>query len=71
MLKLDAIKDSIQRILKQPKEITLVKLADRITNFQKPGSWTTKKTLNYYTDGLFIAYEPKGHYAYLGTRIAE
>lgn len=30
------MKDSLKRIKKQPKEISMVKMADRITNLQIP-----------------------------------
>ena len=49
------IRESIQRILKQPKEIWMVKLADRITNLNPPPSfWTTEKKTLYLEDSKFI-----------------
>ncbi|MDB4921218.1 HD domain-containing protein [Mucilaginibacter sp.] len=43
------ITDSIERIILQPKEIWMVKLADRISNLnQPPSTWDKKKIENYY-----------------------
>ena len=40
--------DSLKRIQQQPKEVWAVKLADRITNLQKPPqSWTQEKIIKY------------------------
>lgn len=42
------ISDSLARISKQPKEIWMVKLADRIVNLSRPPtSWSQKKITNY------------------------
>lgn len=40
--------DSLQRILKQPKEVWVVKMADRITNLQSPPSYWTLSKKKYY-----------------------
>jgi guanosine-3',5'-bis(diphosphate) 3'-pyrophosphohydrolase len=72
VLKSDKIKDSVQRILKQPKEIALVKLADRITNLQKPPStWSNEKILAYYKDAKYILQKLKGHNEYLDIRFID
>lgn len=40
------MKDSLERIRRQPKEIWMVKLADRITNLQPPPKhWTIEKVI--------------------------
>ncbi len=40
--------DSLRRILEQPREIGMVKLADRITNLQQPPRyWTVDKIMRY------------------------
>jgi len=47
--------DSIERIKKQPKEIWIVKLADRITNLQPPpSSWQSEKIVNYLKGSVNI-----------------
>lgn len=70
-LKEDRIKDSVQRLLKQPKEIALVKLADRITNLQPPPqTWSIEKSQKYYKEAEYIVEQLKGHHNYLDTRIA-
>lgn len=49
------LSDSIDRILKEPKEIWIVKMADRITNLQKPpDNWTTEKKINYQKEAKMI-----------------
>jgi len=40
--------DSIERIKLQPREVWMVKLADRITNLQPPPSYWTKEKINSY-----------------------
>lgn len=47
--------DSIDRILKEPKEIWIVKMADRITNLQKPpDKWTNEKKKKYQKEAQMI-----------------
>lgn len=47
--------DSLQRIKKQPVEVWMVKLADRITNLSAPPFyWTKEKKINYREEALFI-----------------
>lgn len=47
--------DSISRIKEQPKEIWMVKLADRITNLQPPPHyWDQKKTAGYLKEAELI-----------------
>jgi (p)ppGpp synthase/HD superfamily hydrolase len=48
--KLEQMEDSLQRIKKQPKEIGMVKLADRITNLQKPPKHWDKEKINQYRE---------------------
>jgi (p)ppGpp synthase/HD superfamily hydrolase len=68
--KKDRMYDSLNRILKQPKEIALVKLADRITNLQKPpNSWNKEKINAYYKEAKKISKELAGKHQYLDSRI--
>ncbi|MCL2155026.1 MAG: HD domain-containing protein [Leptospirales bacterium] len=47
--------DSIERIKLQPKEIRIVKLADRITNMESPPShWTRDKIIDYKSEADYI-----------------
>jgi len=55
-LKSEQMEDSLLRIKQQPKEIWMVKLADRISNlYQAPYYWDTEKT-NKYLDEARIIY---------------
>ncbi len=47
--------DSLQRIKLQPREISMVKLADRITNLQQPPAhWNKEKINNYCLEAQLI-----------------
>jgi len=47
--------DSIERIKLQPREIWMVKLADRITNLQPPPPhWTKEKILSYRLEAEYL-----------------
>jgi (p)ppGpp synthase/HD superfamily hydrolase len=62
--------DSLQRIQSQAPEISIVKLADRITNLQAPPShWTKEKISKYLEEGRVIADELKGFNEFLDLRI--
>ncbi len=51
----EQIKDSIKRIKKQPKEIWMVKMADRICNlYHPPYYWDTEKKAGYRNEARFI-----------------
>lgn len=51
----EKMKDSIARIKRQPKEIWMVKLCDRITNLQPPPRhWNKDKITNYLDEAVFI-----------------
>ncbi|HLC45212.1 MAG TPA: HD domain-containing protein [Patescibacteria group bacterium] len=52
--------DSLRRIRQQPKEVWMVKLADRITNLQPPPShWTKTRAKQYLTEARKIHNELK------------
>jgi guanosine-3',5'-bis(diphosphate) 3'-pyrophosphohydrolase len=62
--------DSLQRILKCPKEIWAVKLADRITNLQPPPVfWTKEKIALYRRDAILICETLKDGNRYLTERL--
>ena len=49
------LQDSLQRILQQPHEVWMVKLADRITNLQPPPAhWTREKIARYREEAKLI-----------------
>lgn len=51
----ERMRDSLERLLKQPKQVQLVKLADRITNLQAPPHyWSKEKILNYAEEAKVI-----------------
>lgn len=53
--KVGQIKDSIKRIRKQPKEVWMVKLSDRITNLQSPPKhWGKEKIKKYRNEAILI-----------------
>lgn len=53
----DQIPESIQRIRKQPKEIWMVKLADRIANLNEPPIFWANAKRAKYLDASHIIYE--------------
>jgi (p)ppGpp synthase/HD superfamily hydrolase len=62
--------DSLCRIQQQPREIWLVKLADRITNLQPPPPhWTKAKTAQYLTEALLIHDALKEANGFLAARL--
>lgn len=68
--KKEKMADSLARIKAQPREIWMVKLADRITNLQPPpGHWDDKKINRYREEGKVIL-EELGHACqYLADRL--
>jgi guanosine-3',5'-bis(diphosphate) 3'-pyrophosphohydrolase len=66
----DQILDSLGRIKECPKETWAVKLADRITNMQKPPiSWQSGKIIQYYEEAQLILKELKDGNQYLANRL--
>ncbi len=62
--------DSLARINDQPKEVGMVKLADRITNLQKPPHyWNKEKRRKYQEEAMLIARELAGKHEFLYTRL--
>lgn len=70
--KQNQMKDSLKRIKLQPKEIWMVKMADRITNLQPPPSyWTAEKKRKYMEQAQLIWDELRFGNAYLAKRLNE
>ena len=62
--------DSLERIKKQPKEVWMVKLADRITNLQPPPSyWDQEKILQYEKEARLIYDNLKDGNKFLADRL--
>ncbi|MCU0491616.1 MAG: HD domain-containing protein [Chloroflexaceae bacterium] len=62
--------DSLRRIKLQPPEVAMVKLADRITNLQRPPAhWTKAKTGQYRDEALEIYHALKDANAFLAARL--
>jgi (p)ppGpp synthase/HD superfamily hydrolase len=53
---LDPMADSLRRIQEQPREVWMVKLADRIVNLTPPAPphWSAEKRAEYAREGLII-----------------
>jgi (p)ppGpp synthase/HD superfamily hydrolase len=70
--KLARMADSLARIRKQPKEIWMVKMADRITNLQPPPVyWTYEKRIRYLEEAKEIHSSLKDASPYLSARLSE
>jgi len=68
--KTEMMQDSLHRINKLEKEVGIVKIADRITNLQKPPKqWNIEKIRKYYTEAKSIANELKNKNEYLNKRL--
>ncbi len=64
--------DSLKRIQEQPTEIWMVKLADRISNLQRPPSyWTNEKIMSYREEAILIYESLKAGSAYLANRLMD
>lgn len=66
----DQMRDSIERIRQEPKEVWMVKLSDRITNLQPPPkNWSKTKIDAYRTEATLILSESGDANAYLAERL--
>jgi len=64
--------DSLSRILDLGREVTIVKLCDRITNLQRPPKkWDNSKIKKYHLQAIKIAERLQGKNEYLDKRIQE
>ena len=70
--KQEQMKDSIERLLAQPYEIQMVKLADRITNLGiPPKHWDNEKIKKYQKEASFILSCLGNSNIYLAKRLKE
>ncbi len=66
------MEDSLQRIRKQPTEIWMVKMADRITNLQPPPAhWSKEKARGYHDEAVRIRESLSAASPALRTRLLE
>jgi (p)ppGpp synthase/HD superfamily hydrolase len=64
------MKDSLKRIKKEPVEIGIVKMADRIVNLETPPqNWTNEKIKEYYEEAKIILKELKQCSPFLAKRL--
>jgi (p)ppGpp synthase/HD superfamily hydrolase len=64
--------DSLERVRKQPKEIWMVKMADRVTNLQPPPkNWTPEKINRYREESIIIHERLQNGSSYLASRLLE
>lgn len=70
--KKERMADSLRRINQQPKEISLVKIADRIVNLQPPPKhWSLEKKEKYYEKSKLIHKELSSSNTLLSNRLLE
>ena len=66
------MRDSLRRIVQQPKEVGMVKLADRITNLQPPpDDWVDERKRHYVGQASEIFHALKNTSPYLSKRLSE
>jgi len=66
----DQMQDSLRRIKQQPREVQMVKSADRITNLQPPPDhWTKEKIIKYREESIEIYNALKEADEYLASRL--
>ncbi|MGG6232185.1 hypothetical protein [Tenacibaculum sp. SDUM215027] len=62
--------DSLNRINELQKEVGIIKIADRITNLQRPHRhWDKKKIITYYEEAKFISSILSNKNDYLNQRL--
>jgi (p)ppGpp synthase/HD superfamily hydrolase len=68
----DRLKDSLRRIRQQPREVWMVKLADRVTNLQNPpADWSETKRKSYLEDARQILDALESASPNLSSRLSE
>lgn len=70
--RIDRMVDALQRILAQPREVAMVKLADRITNMEPPPpQWSPEKVREYREEANLIHDTLKDAHPGLAQRLQE
>ena len=66
------IKESLERIKQQPREVWIVKMADRISNLREPpGFWSNEKISDYHQKAIEIGQSLQGCHSHLEHRLQE
>lgn len=66
------IPDVLERLAAVPREASIVKLADRVTNLQKPPrSWTAEKRAGYLEEAKVILASAGGAHSVLSSRLEQ
>lgn len=67
----EQMRDSVARIKKEPKEVWMVKLADRISNLnQPPHNWDDERKIAYRVEAVLIMNELGASNAVLAARLS-
>lgn len=70
--KVDRMTDALRRIAEQPREVAMVKLADRITNLEPPPpQWSAEKVREYRAEAQQIHDALHAAHEALATRLAQ
>ena len=70
--KAEKMTDSLARICEQPREVWVVKLADRVTNLQTPPAhWSGEKIATYHREAEQIFAALKGASPHLAERLRQ
>lgn len=68
----ESMRDSLDRIIREPREVWLVKLADRISNLMPPPPhWTAQKCATYQTEARLILDVLGAASPFLAARLAQ
>jgi len=68
--KIEKMADSLARVKEQPREIGMVKLADRIVNLQPPPAhWSAEKRSKYLEEAIQIHEAAKSSSSFLADRL--
>jgi (p)ppGpp synthase/HD superfamily hydrolase len=66
------MKDSLRRILREPPEIGMVKMADRISNLSEPPRhWTAERSAGYRDEAQLIHDSLKHSHEGMATRLLQ
>ncbi|MGM0518552.1 MAG: HD domain-containing protein [Campylobacterota bacterium] len=70
--KKEQMQDSIEKLMNEPYEVQMVKLADRVSNLAKPPKdWSNEKIVAYYNESKFILSCLKNSNIHLSIRLEE
>ena len=68
----EQMKDSLEKLLREPKEVQCIKVADRIVNLKEPPHyWNAEKRQKYHKEAQFILEKLGNANQYLAKRLEE